>query len=174
MGVEDGEMAVEFGAVGVLLVFSSCGPFPFSKGLSLSLNSLAPFFAFLNNTEVRRPTPPIMGRVGVLRSCGPLATTCPSLCKLGGGEACRSRALVQLMCSAALSERPPSNCKRLQGQLWDWCSLVIGRRVGGSRGASPCLGGGAGPVGSSVGGEVDLRSSGSRRRQIKFNFVLYL
>lgn len=158
-GVEDGVLAVELGDVGVLLL-SSCGLFPFSKGLPLSLNSLAPFFAFLNNTEVRRPTPPLVGRGGALSSGRPLATVCPSLCKMGGGDAGRSCALVQLMFSAVLSERSPSSFRRLQGQLRDWGSPVIGRSVGGSRGASPCRGGGAGPVGSSVGGEVDLRSSG--------------
>ncbi len=159
-GVEVGVLAVELGAVGLSLVLLSCGPFPFSKGPSLSLNSLAPFFAFLNNTEVRRPTPPGVGRRGVLSSGRPLVTTCPSLCKMGGGDAGRSCALVQLMFSAGLSDRSLSSFKRLQGQLGDWGSPVIGRRVGGSRGASPCRGGGAGPVGSSVGGEVDLRSSG--------------
>lgn len=159
-GVEDGVLAAELGAVGVLLVLSSCVPFPFSKGLSFSLNSLAPFFAFLNNTEVRRPTPPVVGRGGVLSSGRPLATACPSLCKMGGGDAGCSCALVQLMFSVALSERPPSSFGRLQGQLGDWGSFMIGRRVGGSRCGSPCRGGGAGPVGSSVGGEVDLRSSG--------------
>lgn len=169
-GVEDGVLAVELGAGGVLLVFSSCGPFPFSKGLSLSLNSLAPFFAFLNNTEVRRPTPPVAGRVGVLSSGRPLDTARPSLCKLGGCDACRSCALVQLMFSVALSERSSSSFRRLQGQLGDWGSPVIGRRVGGSRGASPCRGGGAGPVGSSVGGEVDLRSSGRREEKDENQF----
>lgn len=159
-GVEDGVLSVELGAVGGLLVLSSCGPFPFGKGLSLSLSSLAPFFAFLNNTEVRRPTPPVVGRGGALSSGRPLATACPSLCKMGGGDAGRSCALVQLMFSATLSERSPSSFRRLQAQLGDWGSLVIGRRVGGSRGASPRRGGGAGPVRSSVGGEVDLRSSG--------------
>lgn len=155
-GVTDGVLAVELGPVGVLLVFSSCSPFPFSKGLSLSLNSFAPFFAFLNNTEVRRPTPPVVGRGGVLSSGRPLAMVCPSLCKVGGP----SCVLVQLMVSVELSKRSLSIFRRLQGQLGDWGSPVIGRNVGGSRGASPCRGGGAGPVGSSVGGEVDLRSSG--------------
>lgn len=159
-GVEDGVLAVELGAVGGLLVLSSCGPFPLSKELSLSLKSFAPFFAFLNNTDVRRPTPPVVGRGGVLSSGKPLATACPSLCKMRGGDASRSCALVQLMLSAVLSERSLSSFRRLQTQLGDWGSLVIGRRVGGSRGASPCRGGGAGPVRSSVGGEVDLRSSG--------------
>lgn len=159
-GVEDGVLAVELVAVGVLLVFSSCSPFPFGKALSLSLNSFAPFFAFLNNTEVRRPTPPLVGRGGLLSSGIPLTTTCPSLCKLGGGDAGRSCVLVQLMFSVAPSERSLSIFKRLHGQLSGCGSPVIGRRVGGSRGASPCRGGGAGPVGSSVGGEVDLRSSG--------------
>lgn len=172
-GVEDGVLAVELGAVGVVLVFSSCGPFPFGKRMSLSLNSLAPFFAFLNNTEVRRPTPPVVGRVGVLGSGRPLVTTCPSLCKLGGCDTCRSCALVQLMFSVVLSEGSSSIFRRLQGQLGDWRSPVIGRRVGGSKGASPCRGGGAGPVGSSVGGEVDLRSSGRREEKnvIKFGSV---
>lgn len=173
-GVEDGVLAVELGAVGLLLVFSSCGPLPFSIGLSLSLNSLAPFFAFLNNTEVRRPTPPVLGRVGVLGSGRPLGTSCPSLCKLGGCDACRSCALVQLKFSVVLSEGSSSSFRRLQGQLGDLGSPVIGRRVGGSRGASPCRGGGAGPVGSSVGGEVDLRSSGRREEtnEIQFGSVL--
>lgn len=159
-GVVEGVLAAELGAVDVLFVLSSCGPFPFRKGLSLSLKSLAPFFAFLNNTEVRRPTPPVVGREGALSSGRPLAMACPSLCKMGGGDVGRSCALVQLMFSAVLSERSPSSFRRLQGQLGDWGSPVIGRNVGGSRGVSPCRGGGAGPVGSSVGGEVDLRSSG--------------
>lgn len=157
-GVEDGVLGVELGAVGVL-ASSSFGPFPFSRVLSLSLKSLAPFFAFLNNIEVRRPTPPVAGRVGALSSGRPLATVCPSLCKMGGGDTDRSRALVQLMFSVVMSERSPSSFRRLQVQLGDRGSPVIGRRVGGSRGASSCRGGGAGPVGSSVGGEVDLRSS---------------
>lgn len=165
--MEHGVLAAELGAVGVLLVPSSCGPFPFSRGLSLSLNSLAPFFAFLNNMEVRRPTPPVVGRGGVLSSGRPLVTACPSLCKMGGCDAGRSCALVQLMFSAVLSERSLSSFRRLQGHLGDWGSPVIGRRVGGSSGASPCRGGGAGPVGSSVGGEVDLRSSGRWRRKTK-------
>lgn len=159
-GVEEGVLAVELGAVAVLLVFSSCGPFPFNKGPSLSLKSLAPFFAFLNNTEVRRPTPAVVVRGGVLGSGRPLATACPSLCKTRGGDGSCSCALVQLMFSAVLSERSPSIFRRLQGQLGDWGSPVIGRKVGGSRGVSPCRGEGAGPVGSSVGGEVALRSSG--------------
>lgn len=159
-GVEEGVLAAELDAVGVLFVLLSCGPFPFRKGLSLSLESLAPFFAFLNNTEVRRPTPPVVDCEGVLSSGRPLATACPSLCKIGGGDVGRSCSLVQFMLSAGLSERSPSSFRRLQGQLGDWGSPVIGRKVGGSRGVSPCRGGGAGPVGSSVGGEVDLRSSG--------------
>lgn len=154
-GVEDGVLALEGG---VVLMFSSCGTFPFSKGLSLSLNNLTPFFAFLNNTDVRRPTPPVVGREGGLRSGRPLATAWHSLCKPGGGVDCRSCALVQSLSSAAPSSSS-SSFRRLQGQAEDWGSLVIGRRVGGSRGASPWRGGGAGPVGSSVGGEVDLRSS---------------
>ncbi len=136
-GVEDGVLAEELGAAGLLLVLSSCGPFPFSKGQSLSLNSLAPFFAFLNNTEVRLPTPPEVGRKGVLSSGRPLATACPSLCKIGGGDAGRSCALVQLMFSVVLSERSPSSFRRLQGQLGVWGSPVIGRKVGGSSGVSP-------------------------------------
>lgn len=153
-GVKDGVLAVELGAVEVLLALSSCSPFPFSKGLSL--NSLAPFFAFLNNTEVRRPTPPVVGRGGVFSSGRPLDMGCSSSCKVEG----RSCALMQLMFSVAPSKRSLSIFRRLQGQLGDWGSPVIGRKVGGSRGVSPCRGGGAGPVGSSVGGEVDLRSSG--------------
>lgn len=163
-------LAAEPGALGMLPVLSSCGPFPFTTGLSLSLNSLAPFFAFLNNTEVRRPTPPVVGRGGTRLSSGrPLATACPSLCKLGGGEPahCRSCVLVQFKFSVAASEGSLSIFRRLQGQLWDWGSPVIGRRVGGSSGVSPCRGGGAGPVGSSVGGEVDLRSSGRREEKKK-------
>lgn len=114
-GVEDGVLAVELGADWAL----SCCPFPFSKGFSLSLNSLAPFFAFLNNTEVRRPTPPVVGRGGALSSGRPLDTACPSLCKMGGGDAGRSCALVQFMFSVVLSERSPSILSRLQGQLGD-------------------------------------------------------
>lgn len=152
IGVTDGVLDVEFGAEGV----SSCSPFPLGKELSLSLNSLAPFFAFLNNTEVRRPTP-VVGRGGVPSSARPFNTTWPSLCKVGGG---RSGVLVQLMLSVLPSKRSLSIFRHLQAQLGDWGTPVIGRKVGGSRGASPCRGGGAGPVGSSVGGEVDLRSSG--------------
>ena len=154
-GVEAGVLAVELGAVG-----ASCGPFPFSRGLSLSLNSFAPFFAFLNNTEVRRPTPPVVGRGGELSSGRPLTTACPSLCKMGGGDAGRSCALVQFKFSVVPSEGSHSILRRLQAQLEGWCSPVIGRRVGGPRCASPQRGGGAGPVGSSFGGEVDLTSSG--------------
>lgn len=164
-GVEEGVLAAELDAVGVLFGLSSCGPFPFRQGPSLSLKSLAPFFAFLNNTEVRLPTPPVVGRDGEMISSRPLATTCPSLCKMGGGEGGRSCVLVQLMFCAILSERSPSNFRRLQGQLGDWGSPVIGRKVGGSRGVSPCRGGGVGPVGSSVGGEEDLRSSGRLRER---------
>lgn len=164
-GVEDGVLAVELGAGGVLFVLSSFGPFPFIKGLSLSLNSLAPFFAFLNSTEVRLPTPPGVGLGGVLSSCRPLAMAGLSLCKLGGGNAGCSSVLVHLMFSVALSERSPSSLRRLQGKLGVWGSPVIGRNVGGSRSVSPCRGGGAGPVGSSVGGEVDLMSSVRRKRK---------
>lgn len=172
-GEEDGVLAVELGDRGVLPVLSSCGPFPLSKGLSLSLKSFAPFFAFLNNTEVRRPTPPVVGRGGVVMSGRPLVTTSPPLCKLGGGVAGRSSVLVQLMFPVAPSESSLSNFRCLQGQLGDRGSPVIGLRVGGSRGASPCRGGGAGPVGSSVGGEVDLRSSG-RREQEGRNFKNFI
>lgn len=135
-GVEEGLLASELGAVGVLFVLSSCRPFPFRKILSLSLKNLAPFFAFLNNTDVRRPTPPVVGRGGEPSSGRPLATVCPSLCKIGGGDSGRSCALVQLMSSAMLSERSPSSFRCLQGQLGDWGSPVIGRKVGGSRGVS--------------------------------------
>ena len=173
-GVEDGVLVAELGAVGVLLVLSSCSPFPFSSGLSLSLISLVTFFAFLNSTEVRRPTPPVVGRGGALSSGRPLATTCPSLCKMGGGDAGHSCALVQLMFPVVLSERSSSSFRRLQGQLEDLGSPVIGRRVGGSRGASPCRGGGAGPVGSSVGGDVDLRSSGRWKEKNELNLTLPL
>lgn len=157
VGVDKG--VDELLAVELIVVVSSGGPFPFSKGLSLSLNSLAPFFAFLNNTEVRRPTPPVVGRGGALSSGRPLVTACPSLCKILVSDADRSCALVQLMLSVVLFESSPSILRRLKGQLRDWGSPVIGRRVGGSSGASPCRGGGAGPVGSSVGGEMDLKSS---------------
>lgn len=88
-GVEDGVLVVELGAEGVLFVLS-WGPFPFSRTLSLSLNSFAPFFAFLNSTEVLRPTPAVVGRGGVLSSCKPFATACSWLCKMGGGVAGRS------------------------------------------------------------------------------------
>ena len=173
-GVEHGVLAAEVGAVGLMLALSSCSPFPFSKGFSLSLKSFAPFFAFLNNTEVRRPTPPVVGRGGAPGSGRPLATACRSLCKTGGDKACRSCVLVQLMFSVALSERSLSIFKRLQGQLGDSGSPVIGRSVGGSSCASPRRGGGAGPVGSSVGGEVDLRSSGrwEEKNEILFDLPL--
>lgn len=94
-GVEDGVLAMELSAEELLLVFSSCGPFPFSTGLSRALNNLAPFFAFLNSTEVRRPTPPVGGREVMPSSARPLVTVCPSLCKLGRGEVDRSCALMQ-------------------------------------------------------------------------------
>lgn len=170
--MDEGVLAAELGAVGVLFVLSSCGPFPFSKGPSLSLKSLAPFFAFLNSTEVRRPTPAVVGRRGVLGSGRPLAMACPSLCKMRGGDVSCSCALVQLKFSAVLSEKSPSIFRRLQGQLGDWGSPVIGRKVGGSRGVSPCRGEGAGPVGSSVGGEVDLRSSGKQGEKNEIQFHL--
>lgn len=174
-GVEEGVLAAELAVEGVLFETLSCGPFPFRRGPSLSLKSLAPFFAFLNNTEVRRPTPPVVGRGGVLSSGSPLGVACPSLCKIGGGDAGRSCALVQFLFSVALSERSPSILRRLQGQLRAWGSPVIGRKVGGSRGASPCRGGGAGPVGSSVGGEADLRSSGRRgeKKKLKISLRVY-
>lgn len=80
---------------------------------------------------------------------------------------------MQILFSVVLPERSPSSFRRLQGQLGGWGSPVIGRRVGGSRGASPCRGGGAGPVGSSVGGDVDFRSSGGleEKQEIKVHSV---
>lgn len=152
-GVDEGVLAAElFGA-------SPCGLFPFRKSPSLSRKSFAPFFAFLNKTEVRLPTPPVVIHCGELSPGRPLATACPSLCKTGGGDAGRSCAIVQLTFCAVLSERSSSSFGRLQGQPVDWGSPVMGRKVGGSRGMSPCRGGGAGPVGSSVGGDEDLKSS---------------
>lgn len=162
-GVDRGVLAAELGAV-VLCGASPCGAFPFRKGPSLSLKSFAPFFAFLNKTEVRLPTPPVDARCGELSSGSPLATACPSMCKTGGGEAGCPCASEQFVLGAALSDRSSSSFRRLQGQFGDWGSPVMGRKVGGSRGMSPCRGGGAGSVGSSVGGEEDLKSSGRRER----------
>lgn len=167
-GVEEGVLAVEVGGVVLLSLLSSAGPRPFSRGLPLSRSSLAPLaLAFLNSTEVRRPTPPVVGRGGAPPSCRPLVAAAASLCKVLGGEGGRADALVQLAVSAAVAAWAggPSSLRRLQGQPGDGLSPVMGRRVGGSSGASPGRGGGAGPVGSSVGGEVDLRSSGRGREK---------
>lgn len=157
-GVTDGVLAAELGADEL----SSWGPLPFSKKLSLSLNSLAPFLAFLNKTEVRRPTPPPVGRGWVQSAVSPLVV---SFCNVGGGV--WGRALVQLRSwgeSVGQSGSAPSSLRRLQALPGDKGSRMMGFRVGGSRGSSPCRGGGAGPVGSSVGGDVNLRSSAEIRR----------
>lgn len=107
-GVEHGVLAVELGAEGVL----SIRALPFTK-TSLSLNSFAPFFAFLNKTEVRRPTPPVVGLSEASGSDRPLATACPSMCNIGGGDTGRSCVLVQLV----VFDKSLSNFRRLQGQL---------------------------------------------------------
>lgn len=168
-GVEEGVLAAELGAVVLFGAFSR-GPFPFGTSPSLSRKSFAPFFAFLNNTEVRLPTPPVATRCGETSSGTPLAAACPSMCKTGGGDAGRSGGLVQLRFCAVLSERSSSSFRHLRGHVGDWGSPVMGRKVGGSRGMSPCRGGGAGPVGSSVGGDEDLKSSGRRERGRRFYF----
>lgn len=161
-GVVAGVLPAELGGA-VLWGESPCGPFPFRKSPSRSLNSFPPFLAFLNRTEVRLPTPPVdTCCCGGLSSGRPLAPTCPSMCKTGGGDAGCSGALEGFVLGAAPSERPPSSFRRLRGQVGDCGSPVMGRKVGGSRGMSPCRGGGAGSVGSSVGGEEDLKSSGRR------------
>lgn len=163
-GVFDGvDRGVVAGVLAAELEASPCGPFPFRKSPSRSLKSLAPFLAFLNKTEVRLPTPSVDTRCGEPRSGRPLATACPSMCKMGGGDAGCSCASELFMLGAVLSERSSSSFRRLQGQFGDWGSPVMGRKVGGSRGMSPCRGGGAGSVGSRVGGEEDLKSSGRRK-----------
>lgn len=172
-GVVAGVLAAELGAL-VLWGASPWPPFPFRTSPSRSLKSFAPFFAFLNKTEVRLPTPPVDARCGEPSSGRPLATAAPSRCKTGGGDAGCSCASMQFLLGAVTSERSSSSFRRLQGQFGDWGSPVMGRKVGGSRGMSPCRGGGAGSVGSSVGGEEDLKSSGRREkgggRAIESNF----
>lgn len=157
-GVVAGVLAAELAAL-VLLGASPWPPFPFRTSPSRSLKSFAPFFAFLNKTEVRLPTPAVDARCGEPSSRMPLATAAPSICKTGGGDAGCSCASVQFLLGAVPSESSSSSFRRLQGQVGDWGSPVMGRKVGGSRGMSPCRGGGAGSVGSSVGGEEDLKSS---------------
>lgn len=152
-GVEAGVLAAELAAL-PLFGASPSGPFPFRQSPSLSLKSFAPFFAFLNRTEVRLPTPPVDPLCGELSSGRPLAPACASACKTGGGNASE-----QLRLGVVPPERSSSSFRRLQGHSGDWGSPVMGRKVGGSRGMSPWRGGGAGSVGSSVGGEENLKSS---------------
>lgn len=151
-GVDKGVLKAELGVRGTL-----------PPRLSFSLSSFAPFFAFLKSTEVRRPTPAVAGR-GDKVSERPLTTNPPQY-KLGA-----SSALVQFLFLVAsrvgepLSELSLSNFRRFLGWPRVLSSPVMGRSVGGSRGASPCIGGGARHVGSSVGGGVHLRSSESGER----------
>ena len=166
--MDRGVLTAELGVGGALLAL------PFTKPPSFSLNSLAPFLAFLKSTEVLRPTPPVAGRGGAGRggvcSPSPLATGGAPVCKAGDGES--SAFLVQFLLPESAGVEPPSELslssfRRLHGRLGVLGSPVIGRRVGGSRGGSPCRGGGAKAVGSSVGGGVDLRSSETGTEHVK-------
>ncbi len=126
---------------------------PFCIWLSLSRWSFAPFFAFLKRTDVRRPTPPVAGRIGDSVEERPLISL------FSGG---RSSGLVLLFTGAAsesASWLSLLSLRRLGGHGDVLGSDVMGRRVGGSWWVSAGGGDKARPVGSSMGGGVDLQSS---------------
>lgn len=113
------------------------------------------------------------GGVGVSGEDTPLTNPGAASGVRGGGGVLRdSSSLVQFLVMTGgvtgMSELSLFSFKRLFGRLIVLGSVVIGRRVGGSRGASSRGGGWANPEGSSVGGGVDLESSdeGKHRRYL--------
>lgn len=110
--------------------------------------------AFLKRTDVRRPTP-VVGRDGDSVEDRPLI----SLFSLAGRGS--SGLVNELLTRVGLESASFSllSRRRFGGHEVVLGSDVMGRRVGGSRGVSPGGGDKARPVGSNVGGGVDLRSS---------------
>lgn len=147
-------VVAQFGVrAGSRSVLATSSLFPFCIWLSLSRWSFAPFFAFLKRTDVRRPTPPVAGRAKDSVEDRPLISL------RSGGQ---TSGLVQLFTGTASESASWLSLLSLRRLGWHGKVLgsdVMGRRVGGSRGVSPGGGDKARPVGSSMGGGVDLQSS---------------
>lgn len=151
-------VVVVVGGVGCCGVLLS----PFCSWLSFSRCSFAPFFAFLNRMEVRRPTPPETGRVGDSVFETPLSSF-PSLGDSTGGV---SRTLEFWVATSTSESASGLSVLGFRGSGGDMVlGSVIGRRVGGSSGVSPGGGDKARPEGSRVGGGVDLQSSRNEMRR---------
>lgn len=130
-------------------------PPPICRGPSLYRGALAPIFAFLKRTEVRRPTP-TAGRGGAKR---PLPAP-PSLHR-------------QATCPSSSDLAPLSPSAADFRCLWGrplGLESATGCNVGGSWGASPCWGGSVAPVGSSIGGSTSFISSGCTKKS-NFHFI---
>lgn len=134
---------------------------PFSREQSRPLCSFTPFLAFLNRTDVRRPTPLKRGLVGV--SAGGKASPFKPLSLSRRWKAWLSR------CRAFLSNRSLSNITLFCSRFKDLLSLM-GLSVGGSCRDSSSEREGAGPVGSRVGGCRALASSAKGIKNLPEHF----